>query len=203
MRKVSDIWIATTIGFFSAFRDARKKGHELIRAGGQGGHLQPILSAVGQKRPLVVEIKGFKTGHFWEQKSAPLDLGRYGTRGASRTVEAPQSELPAAIYSLHDKGWSQRRIARELGLNRETVGRYLRLPKPAISTAGSTCGAKESMRTLRRNDPLQGGTGFKCTADLPGSSRREGLRRSPGTGGITRRTRTSCMKSDFVRLRVE
>ena len=147
----------------SAFRDARKKGHELIRAGGQGGHLQPILSAVGQKRPLVVEIKGFKTGHFWEQKSAPLDLGRYGTRGASRTVEAPQSELPAAIYSLHDKGWSQRRIARELGLNRETVGRYLRLPKPAISTAGfeepcqtkpaistagSTCGAKESMRTF-------------------------------------------------------
>ena len=81
MRKVSDIWIATTIGFFSAFRDARKKGHELIRAGGQGGHLQPILSAVGQKRPLVVEIKGFKTGHFWEQKSAPLDLGRYGPEG--------------------------------------------------------------------------------------------------------------------------
>jgi hypothetical protein len=28
-------------------------------------------------------------------------------------------------------------------------------------------------------------------------------RRSPGTRGITRRTRTSCMKSDFVRLRVE
>ncbi|MBV8279468.1 MAG: helix-turn-helix domain-containing protein [Verrucomicrobia bacterium] len=44
--------------------------------------------------------------------------------------------LLAAIYSLHDKGWSQRRIGRELGLNRETVGRYLRLPKPAISTAG-------------------------------------------------------------------
>jgi transposase len=42
----------------------------------------------------------------------------------------------AAIYSLHDKGWSQRRIARELGLNRETVGRYLRLAKPAISTTG-------------------------------------------------------------------
>lgn len=44
--------------------------------------------------------------------------------------------LLAAIYSLHDKGWSRRRIARELGLNRETVGRYLRLAKPAISTAG-------------------------------------------------------------------
>jgi len=122
MRKVSDIWIATTIGFFSAFRDARKKGHELIRAGGQGGHLQPILSAVGQKRPLVVEIKGFKTGHFWEQKSAPLDLGRYGTRGASRTVEAPQSELAGGnlqftrqrLVSAADstRAWAQSRDGR-------------------------------------------------------------------------------------------
>jgi predicted transcriptional regulator len=40
-----------------------------------------------------------------------------------------KDSLLAAIYSLHDKGWSQRRIARELGLNREKVGRYLRLPK--------------------------------------------------------------------------
>jgi transposase len=43
------------------------------------------------------------------------------------------------IYSLADRGWSQRRIARELGISRETVGRYLllrRLSKPAISTPG-------------------------------------------------------------------
>jgi transposase len=33
-------------------------------------------------------------------------------------------------------GWSRRRIARELGIDRETVGRYLRLAKPAIPTAG-------------------------------------------------------------------
>ena len=44
--------------------------------------------------------------------------------------------LQATIYSLHGRGWSRRRIARELGINRETVGRYLRLAKPAISTAG-------------------------------------------------------------------
>jgi hypothetical protein len=44
--------------------------------------------------------------------------------------------LLAATYSLHDKGWSRLRIAGELGLNRQTVGRYLRLAKPAISTAG-------------------------------------------------------------------
>jgi hypothetical protein len=36
-----------------------------------------------------------------------------------------------------DLRWSQRRIAKELGINRETVGRYLRLPKPAISITGS------------------------------------------------------------------
>ena len=57
--------------------------------------------------------------------------------------------LLAAIYSLHDKGWSQRRIARELGLNRETVGRYLRLAKPAISTAGflEPCQPKPAIST--------------------------------------------------------
>jgi hypothetical protein len=48
--------------------------------------------------------------------------------------------LQTTIYSLADRGWSQRRIAGELGIDRETVGRYLRLAgkaKPAISTTGS------------------------------------------------------------------
>jgi predicted transcriptional regulator len=49
--------------------------------------------------------------------------------------------LQTTIYSLADRGWSQRRIASELGINRETVRRYLRLAKPAISTAGSEEGA--------------------------------------------------------------
>src|SRR5271166_1334375 len=44
--------------------------------------------------------------------------------------------LRTTIYSLSDRGWSRRRIARELGIDRETVGRYLREAKPAISTAG-------------------------------------------------------------------
>jgi len=44
--------------------------------------------------------------------------------------------LQTTIYSLEDRGWSRRRIARELGIDRETVGRYLRLAKPAISTTG-------------------------------------------------------------------
>jgi transposase len=44
-----------------------------------------------------------------------------------------------SILTLAAHGWSHRRIARELGINRETVGRHLRLAqsKPAISTPGS------------------------------------------------------------------
>lgn len=43
-----------------------------------------------------------------------------------------------AIIGLLESGWSQRRIARELGVNRETVGRYAKLKesKPAIVTPG-------------------------------------------------------------------
>jgi len=44
--------------------------------------------------------------------------------------------LQTTIYGLDDRGWSRRGIARKLGIDRETVGRYLRLAKPAISTAG-------------------------------------------------------------------
>lgn len=46
-----------------------------------------------------------------------------------------------AIRGLLEQGWSQRRVARELGIDRETVARYVRpgepeASKPAISTAG-------------------------------------------------------------------
>ena len=42
-----------------------------------------------------------------------------------------------SIYTLADQGWSQRRIARELSVNRETVSRYLRQRlKPAVSITG-------------------------------------------------------------------
>ena len=45
------------------------------------------------------------------------------------------------ILSLHRRGWSQRRIACELDLNRETVARYLKqaesTPKPANAPTGS------------------------------------------------------------------
>lgn len=43
-----------------------------------------------------------------------------------------------AIVALIQRGWSQRRIARELGIHRETVGRYIRLARghPAGDPAG-------------------------------------------------------------------
>jgi transcriptional regulator with XRE-family HTH domain len=45
------------------------------------------------------------------------------------------------IFSLHSRGWSQRQIARELDINRETVARYLKqasaASKPANAPPGS------------------------------------------------------------------
>lgn len=45
--------------------------------------------------------------------------------------------LQQAIIALHGRGWSQRRIARELCINRETVAVHVQAAKPAISTTGS------------------------------------------------------------------
>ena len=45
--------------------------------------------------------------------------------------------LQQAIQALHARGWSQRRIARELNIDRGTVADHVRPAKPAISTAGS------------------------------------------------------------------
>ena len=47
----------------------------------------------------------------------------------------------SAILTLKEHGWSQRRIARELGIHPDTVSRYIRLsvkdPKPAKAPPGS------------------------------------------------------------------
>src|SRR5258705_6903085 len=43
-----------------------------------------------------------------------------------------------SIIALHAQGWSRRRIARELGLDRGTVGKYLAgISKPANPHTGS------------------------------------------------------------------
>src|SRR3954454_8992754 len=59
--------------------------------------------------------------------------------------------LQHSILTLAAKGWSARKIARELGIDRETVGRYLRAPstdsKPAIPPTGSepSCDSKPAI----------------------------------------------------------
>ena len=41
-----------------------------------------------------------------------------------------------ALMALHRRGWSKRRIARELGIDRETVGRHIRAIANSLITAG-------------------------------------------------------------------
>src|SRR6516225_4107009 len=97
------------------------------------------MSAIGQNRPAIIEIKRLKTSHFKESKTAPRGTGEKSVQwGMSNVLKV---SLQTTIYSLADRGWSQRRIASELGINRETVGRYLRLAKPAILTTGDEEGA--------------------------------------------------------------
>ena len=45
------------------------------------------------------------------------------------------------IFSLHRRGWSQRRIAVELDINRETVARYLKQAEPAPKPANAPTGS--------------------------------------------------------------
>ena len=61
------------------------------------------------------------------------------------------------ILSLHRKGWSQRRIARELGINRETVARYLKQV---------TAGAKTSQCAPRLDQPRRRAKTSQCAPRL-------------------------------------
>jgi len=57
--------------------------------------------------------QGFKTGHYLGVKTAlvgPI------TAGPSELSNVLKVSLQTMIYSLADRGWSQRRIARELGI---------------------------------------------------------------------------------------
>ena len=73
------------------------------------------------------------------------------------------------ILSLHRKGWSQRRIAAELGINRETVARYLKraraAPKPAIAPSGSD--SPEPAPKPANAPPGSDGLEIAANADVP------------------------------------
>jgi transposase len=91
------------------------------------------MSGVTQNQPVKVEIKGFKTSHFWTENSS-AELPGCKTNGMSNVLKV---SLQETICTLDDRGWSWRRVARELGIDRETVSRCLLLAKTAISTPGS------------------------------------------------------------------
>ena len=70
-----------------------------------------------------------------------------GALASEAAMNQLKMEVRQSIITLSLSGWSQRRIARELGINRETVARYRREAraeaegKPAIVPAGSSEGA--------------------------------------------------------------
>jgi len=71
-----------------------------------------------------------------------------------------------AILTLYGQGWSKRRIARELGLDRETVARHIALagPNPATNLPPGAAGVGEEVEaskpaTAPSNPPLGAGEG--------------------------------------------
>ena len=92
----------------------------------------------------------------------------------------------AAIIALWQRGWSQRRIARETGVDRETVARYVHLARsgrfpgmpgavdsnPAIPTAGSEAGIGPPGGAGGHSNPAI------STAGSPGDARPPSGRRS-------------------------
>lgn len=73
-----------------------------------------------------------------------------------------------SILTLHERGWSQRRIAIELDVNRETVSRYVELAKQASHRAGEAISkpanapiepAGESAFSKPANAPIPAGPG--------------------------------------------
>jgi transposase len=88
--------------------------------------------------------------------------------------------LIESILSLHAQRWSQRRIARELQIDRETVRKYLRErlsgSKPAIAPAGSG-GSKPA------SFPGSPGLASKPATNLPTGSEADSAEKTAGLAG--------------------
>jgi hypothetical protein len=87
------------------------------------------LSAISQNQPGIIEIKGLKTSHFKESKTAPWDRKEIGSM---EHVESPQSE-PANNDLQLGRSWM---VA---ATNRERVGDQSR-NSGSISALGKTGG---------------------------------------------------------------
>src|SRR5512144_2126826 len=84
------------------------------------------------------------------------------------------------IRTLHRRGWSQRRIADELGINRETVARHLRPADPPSKPANAPPGS-------------EGDDGASKPANAPPARKGTGRvqnqpKRLPAPGALRRRT---------------
>lgn len=74
-----------------------------------------------------------------------------------------------SIRTLHRRGWSQRRIADELGIHRETVARYLRQADPTSKPANAPPGSDEVPGTSKPANASPGSQGDPGQAELPPS----------------------------------
>jgi hypothetical protein len=101
------------------------------------------LSAVSQNQPLKVEIKGFKTSHFLEQKTAPRDHADAGPMGH---VERPHSESAS-----NDLQFTRQRLVpapdRPRG-HRTICGGYLHLSSPAQGISERSAGTGRTHRCI-------------------------------------------------------
>jgi transposase len=80
-------------------------------------------------------------------------------------VNVLKVNLQQSIQVLHARGWSRRRIARELGIHRKTVAGYLDGPKLPISTTGSETAAEPKAAISTAGS--QGGRVSLCREFLP------------------------------------
>lgn len=110
------------------------------------------------------------------------------------TVSQQQS-----ILTLHNLGWSARRIARELGLHRETAGREIARSKPAKVTTGSAERSRsqcEHWRTLIGESLHAGLSARRIFQDLQAEQGYSG-----GYESVKRFVRAVASAGDHVKLR--
>jgi len=86
-------------------------------------------------------------------------------RELHRGVNVLKVNLQQSIQILHARGWSRRRIARELGVHRKTVASYLGEAKRPFSTTGS--GEDESAKAAISTAGSAAGRVSLCREFLP------------------------------------